>query len=847
MVKCLNNYFLGIKELDDAIGEMKKGSNLLLIGPSLTGKEAILNQIISYGATEKDNAVMMVTTREPGIQILDYLKDMTPDLPLSNVGIVDCVSQMFDNNIVETKNIKIVNSPVDLTGIGVKISQFFEDFYIKKNILNIQLHINSLSTIMMYSNLQTVFRFLNVYTGRIRAAGGLGIYVIESGVHDEKSIATLKQLCDGLIEVKSEKDRNFLRIVIYSGKSTPWFEYEILNGKIKIVGLNISRLNSDDKVVSLSGIIRNITEGKNTKKELLESKIYYRRLFETAKEGILILDASTEQITDANPFLINMLGFSSEELLGKKLGEISSFKDFNSNEAFSKLEHKERVYYDHLSLETKNKKPIDVEFSCEMFLANRTKVIQCNISDITRHKIIEESLIASESRYRQLFEVAKDGILILDEETGQITDINPSLINILGYSHKELLGKKIWDIGLFKDNGENKDFFIGIAGKENIHYEDMQLRIKGGKYINVEFISNSFQINNKKLIQCNIRNITEHKLKGRNGNEERYRRLVDFSPFGIIIQSDDKIDFLNPAAMKILGGTKPEELVGKTISQFIHPDYLEIFDEQNCKERNGEIEELIDAKFARFDGTYVDIEIMSIPFNYESKSAIYRVFQDITKRRQADDRIKASLKEKEILLREIHHRVKNNMQIISSLLKLQSKYIEDDKYLDLFKESRNMIESMAIIHERLYHSEDLSKINFKEYTRDLVNNLFHAYNINKSVIKSKINVDTVTLGMDFAILCGLIINELVTNSIKYAFPDNRKGEIEIAFRQTDENNFELVVSDNGVGIPEDLDIRKTQSLGLRLITMLVDDQLEGEINLVRGKGTEFQIKFKGVN
>jgi two-component sensor histidine kinase len=154
---------------------------------------------------------------------------------------------------------------------------------------------------------------------------------------------------------------------------------------------------------------------------------------------------------------------------------------------------------------------------------------------------------------------------------------------------------------------------------------------------------------------------------------------------------------------------------------------------------------------------------------------------------------------------------------------------------------------MAIIHERLYHSEDLSKINIKEYTRDLVNNLFHAYNINKSVIKSKINVDTVTLGMDFSILCGLIINELVTNSIKYAFPDNRKGEIEIAFRQTDENNFELVVSDNGVGIPEDLDIRKTQSLGLRLITMLVDDQLEGEINLVRGKGTEFQIKFKGVN
>lgn len=843
----MNDYFLGIKEFDDAIGQIRKGSNLLLMGPSMAGKEAILNHIISYGATEKDNAVMMVTTREPALQILDYLKDKTPNLPLSNVGIVDCVSRMFDNTAVETKNIKIVNSPVDLTGIGVKISQFFEDFYIKKNIHNIQLHINSLSTIMMYSNLQTVFRFLNVYTGRIRAAEALGIYVIESGMHDEKSIATLKQLCDGMIEVKSENDKNFIKIVVPSGKSTPWFEYEFFNGKIKIVGLNTSILNLDNKVLSLSGIIRNISEGKKTKKELLESKIYYRRLFETAKEGIIILDASTEQITDANPFLINMLGYSREELLGKRLWEISSFKDFNANEAFSKLHHNERVYYEHLALETKYKKHIDVVFSSEMFMANQAKVIQCNICDITEHKLAEESLFASETRYRRLFEVAKDGILILDAETGQITDINPSLVNILGYSHQELLGKKFWEIGLLNDIRANKDFLLELQAKKNLHYEELQFNIKDGKHITVEFISSIFNVNNEKVIQCNIRDITEHKLKALKESEERYRRLVDFSPFGIIIQSDDKIDFVNMAALKILGETNPDELIGKTISQFIHSDYQEIFNERYNNERTGEIEPLIDAKFARLDGTPVDIEIMSIPFTYESKSGIYRVFQDITKRSQSEEKIKASLKEKEILLREIHHRVKNNMQIISSLLKLQSKYIKDDMDLNLFKESRNMIKSMAIIHERLYHSEDLSRLNFKEYIGDLVNNLFQAYDVNNTVIKSKINVEDVTLGIDSAILCGLIINELVTNSIKYAFPDHRKGEIEIDFRQTDENNFELIVSDNGVGIPEGLDIRKTESLGLRLITMLVDDQLEGEINLDRSKGTVFQIKFMGVN
>jgi hypothetical protein len=125
---------------------------------------------------------------------------------------------------------------VDLTGIGVKISQFFEEFFMKKNVRKIQLHINSLSTILMYSNIQTVFRFLHVFTGRIKAAGAIGIYVIESGMHDEQSIATLKQLFDGMIEIKSENDKNLIRVIGLSSKPSPWFEYEIDGVNVKIVG-----------------------------------------------------------------------------------------------------------------------------------------------------------------------------------------------------------------------------------------------------------------------------------------------------------------------------------------------------------------------------------------------------------------------------------------------------------------------------------------------------------------------------------------------------------------------------------------------------------------------------------
>ena len=232
----MSDYTLGIKELDAAIGGIRKGSNIMLIGPPMSGKEVILYYIMYNGAAKNENAVITVTTRESAISILEWFKDHKLVLPLARVGIVDCVTKTLGGAAVENENIKIASSPVDLTGIGVKISQFFEEYYMKKNIRKTQLHINSLSTILMYSNIQTVFRFLHVFTGRIKATGALGIYTIESGMHDEQSIATLKQLFDGMIEIKSENDKNFIRVVGLSPKPTPWFEYEIEGANVKIVG-----------------------------------------------------------------------------------------------------------------------------------------------------------------------------------------------------------------------------------------------------------------------------------------------------------------------------------------------------------------------------------------------------------------------------------------------------------------------------------------------------------------------------------------------------------------------------------------------------------------------------------
>ncbi|VVB93906.1 KaiC [uncultured archaeon] len=226
----------GIQKLDELLGGgIKKGSNIILIGPPMSGKEVILNQIMYHGAAENESAIISVITNEPGTRMLERFKENKLDLPQSRIGIVDCITNLIGSGIDEDENIKIANSPVDLTGIGVKISQFYEKFFTIKNIHKIQLDINSLSTLLMYSNIKKVFRFIQVFTGRIKEAGGLGIFVLESGIHDMQAIVALTQLFDGIIEVKSENDKNFIRVIGLSPKPTQWLEYEIDGARVKII------------------------------------------------------------------------------------------------------------------------------------------------------------------------------------------------------------------------------------------------------------------------------------------------------------------------------------------------------------------------------------------------------------------------------------------------------------------------------------------------------------------------------------------------------------------------------------------------------------------------------------
>jgi len=326
-------------------------------------------------------------------------------------------------------------------------------------------------------------------------------------------------------------------------------------------------------------------------------------------------------------------------------------------------------------------------------------------------------------------------------------------------------------------------------------------------------------------------------------SEQKYRFLIEKQGEGIVISNEDEVfTFSNPAADGIFG-VQRGKLVGRTIQEFSTPEMTEVIEEQNRRHRDGE-QTSYEVEIDRPEGERRHLFITATPWLAEDGRYVgsFEIFRDITVRKKGEEQIKASLREKEVLLKEIHHRVKNNLQIISSLLDFQTDGIDDDHVRGVFLESQTRIRSMAYVHERLYHSHDLARVDLAEYLWELASYLFRSYSMSKGLITLEEDIDELSLGLDIAIPCGLIVNELVSNSLKYAFPDDRDGVIHIGLHETDDDMLTLVVKDNGTGFPEDLDYENTKSLGLRLVNMLTR-QLDGTIELDGSGGAEFRITF----
>jgi PAS domain S-box-containing protein len=258
--------------------------------------------------------------------------------------------------------------------------------------------------------------------------------------------------------------------------------------------------------------IKMAVEQRRVDQALAESELQYRRLFETAQDAILILNGETGEVIDANKFILDMMGYPRDYFVGKHLWELGFIRDKAiAQQAFTELKTKGYIRYDDLPLETKDGRRIDVEFISNTYLVGAKKIIQCNIRNITERKAIQDALQVSETRYRRLFETAQDGILILDEETGKIIDANKFILDMLGYPLDHFVGKHLWEVGFIKDKSIAQQAFAELKTKGYIRYDDLPLETKDGRSMDVEFISNVYPVNSHKIIQCNIRNVTERK------------------------------------------------------------------------------------------------------------------------------------------------------------------------------------------------------------------------------------------------------------------------------------------------------------------------------------------------
>jgi PAS domain S-box-containing protein len=479
--------------------------------------------------------------------------------------------------------------------------------------------------------------------------------------------------------------------------------------------------------------------------------------------------------------------------------------------------------------------------------------------DITGRRIIEEALRESEEKYRNVAEMAKDGIAIVQGTT--LVYLNQSLASMAGYSVEELLGtsfvrfvapESVADVLALVKNT--------LLGKPVSTFFPTRIRHRDGHTIEIEANGTMIVWQGKKALLGIIRDVTERNRteEALRESEEKYRNLAEtIHDFIVTTDFDGIITYANPAARQMVGG---RDLVGAAMKEFMDPDQIRQHLEMLSARRQGLSEPLSYEWHIKSpgDGSSLLLDVRSSLLVERGKpSGILFNARNITERKQMEEEIRSlnktleqrvsertqqldtSLKEKEILLREIHHRVKNNLQIVASLLNLQSRYIHDKDTLAAINESQNRVRAMALVHEKLYQAKNLSKINLNEYIRFLGNSLFQFYGVKSTQITFETVIRDISVDINTAVPLGLIINELISNSLKYAFPDGRKGAICISVRQENET-YSILFKDDGIGIPDDLDWRNTQSLGLRLVNSLVD-QLDGTIELKKEKGIMYTI------
>ncbi|MFL6417605.1 MAG: chemotaxis protein CheB [Bryobacteraceae bacterium] len=610
----------------------------------------------------------------------------------------------------------------------------------------------------------------------------------------------------------------------------------------------------DDRIAGAVVTLQDIDPLKRGLQAAEQARDYAEGMIETVREPLVVLDSDLRVQRATRAFYDTFLVTREEtegrffydlgngqwnrsrlrELIGAALFRSEPFHDFE-------IEHE----FPHIGLRVMRLNGRRIPFP-----QSQRRMLLLSIEDVTERREI------AELRFLRLFETAKDGIVVIDAEIQTVQDVNPFFLQLTQMAREDFVGKSVTDAGERLGLTQIAEGIEMTRELEVVRYENLQLRRGDGQKVAVDVIGNSYRVGSQPVIQFNVRDVSARQ-KVANAlieSERRFRLFVEsvhdyamfqIDPAGVILS-------WNAGAERLLGW-KEGEATGKTIDFLFTPEDVASGEPQREVQTARFHARAEDERWhLRKDGTrfFASGVLTQVCDDTGNLIGFAKVMRDVTGRKEQEDQLRTSLAQKDTLVREIHHRVKNNLQVIVSLLAMQSRHTRDERVLTAFQEAESRLRAIAHIHEHLYTSDDLTEVEFGQYVTFLADELRQLHASAPSQIQMELHVTDLVLDIERAIPLGLIANELILNSLKHGLRGSsgtltmRLGYVPAPGVHVDSNNQwgQLQVVDSGPGLPPNLDVSKATSMGLRLISMLVR-QLRGQIEIGPGPGANVAVSF----
>ena len=643
--------------------------------------------------------------------------------------------------------------------------------------------------------------------------------------------------------------KNHLMEHVLRNKNQFNYEYKIIRMTDKQVRWvhGKGELDIDEKgnVVSMIGTIQDITERKIVESKLLESEALNREVQRIAKLGHWEWKVDVDQVRFSE-VLRNMLGLDEKELLS-----FNEFLEFVHPDDFARVDacrgEKMKEYLaDGIEYKIVNRKGETIFVYSQANIAEEaegkpTRLIG-TVHDITEKKIIQDNLQKTQFSIDQ----ARDAVYWIKSDAS-ITYANESACQLLGYTKEELKFMTVFDLDPNFTEKKWKQHWANSRNKGSYTIETLH-KTKSGQFIPVE-ISINYMVFNNEEYHCSFSRDISERRKSEEALKLSEARLSEAQKITHVGNFDwDIIDnelFWSDEIYRIFDIKPGTPNSDQLYFERIHPeDRKKVQEALNYAIENNS-HYSIDHRIIRTDGE-VRYTHAEGKLSYNSQGQPVRMFgtiQDINDIKLTEEKLKSSLIEKEVLLKELYHRTKNNMQVISSMLALQVAKIDSPEIQNIFKETRNRIHTMALVHQKLYQSQNLSYIDLYDYFKELSNLLFKSYAGSYNKVRIIHEIDNINVLIDLAIPCGLILNELLSNSFKHAFPEERKGDVNICVKQNDDGLICLKYKDNGIGVPEEFNFREQETLGIQSIFSIGEHQLRGKVEFISNNGLQCTIEF----